>query len=89
MAHAAARCCCPAAARLLTAASIPACAAEAEAAEAAVRAATEGGALGDEMGLGGEVVGAVDGPGAGGVSAEQAALAESGGTMGATHVWQG
>ena len=56
--------------------------AEAEAAEAAVRAATEGiSELGTDAAPGGEA--------GGGASAAQAALDQSGGTMGATHVWQG
>ena len=59
--------------------------AEAEAAEAAVRAATEGVAAMDESGGGGGAGGL---GGAGVATAESAALAESGGAMGATHVWQ-
>ena len=58
--------------------------AEAEAAEAAVRAATEGVAAMDESGGGG--TGGLGGAGV--ATAESAALAESGGAMGATHVWQ-
>lgn len=48
--------------------------AEVVAAEAAVRAATEGGEIGADGGAG--------------LTAEAAALSESGGAMGATHVWQ-
>ena len=70
---------------------------ETVAAEAAVRAVTEGVAAAgvDDIGLGATNLGVGDVPSdavpveaGGGMTAEAAALAESGGTMGATHVWQ-